>query len=236
MNGLAVTPRGDGAPLRVLCLGAHSDDIEIGCGATILQLLSHQQVEVVWVVFSGNARRAQEARRAAGLFLAGAPCHEIIVRQFRDGFFPYVGGDIKNFFEKLAARVSPGLVFTHYRHDRHQDHRMISDLTWNTFRNHLILEYEVPKYDGDLGAPNLFVPIARPIAINKVRYLRAAFASQRSHHWFTDNTFLGLMRLRGLECCAPGGYAEAFHSRKAVIETALMATAAAKPAARRRAG
>jgi LmbE family N-acetylglucosaminyl deacetylase len=150
------------------------------------------------------------------MFLGDSRAH-VIIRSFRDGFFPYVG-EVKEFFETLKARVSPDLVFTHYRHDRHQDHRVVSDLTWNTYRDHLILEYEIPKYDGDLGTPNLFVPSTLSVARRKVRYLRTAFATQRDRHWFTDDTFLGLMRLRGLESRAPGGYAEAFYARKAVLE------------------
>ena len=211
---------GKAVPARVLCLGAHADDIEIGCGATILELLAHHSIEIVWVVFSGDARREQEARKSAKLFLAGAARSQVIVHQLRDGFFPYGGGEAKELFEELKSHISPDLVFTHYRDDRHQDHRVISDLTWNTFRDHLILEYEIAKYDADLGSPNLFVPIGQTAAKKKLRFLRAAFASQHDRHWFTNDAFLALMRLRGLECRAPGGYAEAFHSRKAIVDIA----------------
>jgi LmbE family N-acetylglucosaminyl deacetylase len=213
----------------VLCLGAHPDDIEIGCGGTILELISDQRIRVVWVVFSGSARRAREARKGAQLFLPDSVRAEVIIRDFRDGFFPYVGNEIKEFFEDLKGRISPDLVFTHYRHDRHQDHRVISDLTWNTFRNHLILEYEIPKYDGDLGAPNLFAPVRKETALKKLRCLRSAYASQRDRHWFADETFRGLMRLRGMECCAPAGYAEAFYLRKAVISGPREAQRSARP-------
>ena len=205
-------------PTRILCLGAHSDDIEIGCGATLLTLLSAREAEVLWVVFSAAELRAREAQQSARLFLKDARHATVTVRTFRDGFFPYIGNEIKEYFEELSRQFSPDLIFTHYRHDRHQDHRVISDLAWNTFRDHLIVEYEIPKYDGDLGVPNLFVPIDRACAHRKVRHLRSAFASQKDRHWFTDDTFLGLMRLRGLESCAPDGFAEAFYVRKAVVQ------------------
>ncbi len=213
MRGLMFDGRG---PLRVLCLGAHSDDIEIGCGGTILELARARDIEVWWVVLSGNERRATEARTGAGLFLKDAARSHVILQTFRDGFFPFVGGDIKDFVETLAP-VDPDVIFTHYRHDRHQDHRVVSDLTWNTFRNHLVLEYEIPKYDGDLGTPNLFVPVSRANATKKVKHLRSAFVTQRGRHWFTGETFLGLMRLRGMESRAPEHYAEGFHSRKCVL-------------------
>jgi LmbE family N-acetylglucosaminyl deacetylase len=211
--------RGGKWPLQVLCLGAHSDDIEIGCGATILNLISQRRVRMTWVVLSGTGAREREARRSAKMFLGTTPA-DVIICPFRDGFFPYLA-EVKEFFETLKARVSPDLVFTHFRHDRHQDHRVVSDLTWNTYRDHLILEYEIPKYDGDLGTPNLFVPSTPAIAQRKTRYLRKAFVTQRDRHWFTDDTFLALMRLRGLESRAAGGYAEAFHVRKGTLELSL---------------
>jgi len=206
-------------PLRVLCLGAHPDDVEIGCGGTILRLLAaRRNVECHWIVFSGaGGPRAAEAERGAGLFLARARRRQVVVHGFRDGFFPYVGAAIKEAFEGLARNVSPDLIFTHTRADRHQDHRVISDLTWNTFRSHLIVEYEVPKYDGDLGVPNLFVPLKPAIARQKIRHLHAAFRSQRSKRWFTADTFHGLLRLRGVESGAPEGLAEAFYGRKTIL-------------------
>jgi LmbE family N-acetylglucosaminyl deacetylase len=206
--------------LQVLCLGAHADDIEIGCGGTMLSLLAARRaVDCHWVVFSGGGGgREREARKSAGLFLVRARRREIVVHAFRDGFFPYVGGQIKEAFEALKRAVSPDLVFTHTRDDRHQDHRVISDLTWNTFRSHLILEYEVPKYDGDLGTPNLFVPLSAAVARTKIRHLRTAFASQRSKRWFSADTFQALLRLRGVESGAPKGLAEAFYGRKLVAE------------------
>ena len=210
---LSVTLAGSKRPLRVLCLGAHSDDIEIGCGGLILTLLRRRRgVDVTWVVFSGTDNRQAEARHGASLFTARARRKNVILHDFRDGFFPFDPG-IKDAFEALKTIV-PDVVLTHYRNDRHQDHRLLSDLTWNTFRDHLILEYEVPKWDGDLGTPNCFMPLAAPIVAEKVKYLEAAFGSQRSKDWFSEETFRSLMRLRGMECRAPGGYAEAFYTRK----------------------
>ena len=202
-------------PLRLLCLGAHADDIEIGCGGLILTLLDrYKRVEVDWVVFSAPSDRGREARRSADLFLKGARRKRVVVKKFRDGFFPYEGAKIKAEFEALKRRTRPDLVLTHYRDDRHQDHRVLSDLTWNTFRDHLVLEYEVPKFDGDLGVPNCFVSLDPVTCARKVKYLATAFGSQRDKHWFSEETFMGLMRLRGMECRAAGGYAEAFYGRK----------------------
>jgi LmbE family N-acetylglucosaminyl deacetylase len=207
-------------PLRVLCLGAHPDDIEIGCGGLILNLLAAgRRVEIDWIVFSATAAREREAHRSAALFLRGAAGRRITIHRFRDGFFPYSGGDIKKTFEDLKSRIVPDIILTHYRDDRHQDHRLLSDLTWNTFRNHFILEYEIPKFDGDLGTPNCFVPLQRSACMRKVKYLNAAFGTQRDKHWFSADTFMSLMRLRGMECRAADGYAEAFYARKVVIAT-----------------
>ena len=203
---------------RILCIGAHSDDIEIGCGGTVLRLLSrHPELEVRWVVLSGNNRRADEARCAASLFLRDAVQPNVSVHSFRDGFFPYVGGEIKEFFEELKAEKSPDLIFTHFREDLHQDHRVVAELTWNTFRDHAVLEYEIPKYDGGLLSPNFFVPIDADTRQRKVSYLMSAFGSQRDKRWFTEDTFTGLMRLRGVECASPSGLAEGFHARKLVL-------------------
>jgi len=208
-----------GTALRVLCVGAHADDIEIGCGGLLLRLIQDvSQIDIDWIVFSTPAKRAQEARRGASLFLKGVNRKRVTLGRFRDGFFPSQNASIKRVFERLKRRPSPDLVLTHYRDDRHQDHRLLSDLTWNTFRDHWILEYEVPKFDGDLGAPNCFVPLDKDVCARKMKYLQSAFGSQRDKHWFTDETFMGLMRLRGMECRAPGGYAEAFYSRKAVLQ------------------
>ena len=205
------------APLKILCLGSHSDDIEIGCGGTILRLLSqNRNIEVVWVVFSSTKDREQEARTSAAMFLEHAAKKEVIVSDFRDGFFPFDGTRVKDFLEGFKP-VSPDVIFTHHRKDGHQDHRLIAELTWNTFRDHLIMEYEIPKYDGDLGQPNLFVPLEKETYQQKVKCLIDGFPSQRSKRWFEQETFLALMRLRGMECVAPSGYAEAFYCRKLVL-------------------
>jgi LmbE family N-acetylglucosaminyl deacetylase len=203
--------------LTVLCLGAHCDDIEIGCGGTLLHLKgAFPELRFHWVVLSASGPRGQEAAKAAQLFTAG--CNkEVVLKDYRDGFLPYDGGNVKAFFEEMKAQVNPDLIFTHWQGDAHQDHRLVSELTWNTFRNHLILEYEVPKYDGDMGRPNLFVPLEAPLYERKVDHLFEAFASQRNKRWFDRQTFLGLMRIRGMESNAPSGYAEAFHGRKIVV-------------------
>jgi LmbE family N-acetylglucosaminyl deacetylase len=203
---------------HVLCLGAHADDIEIGCGGTILTLLEAEpSLAVTWVVFSAAGPRAEEARQSAASFLAAAAGRTVVVHDFRDGFFPYTGAPIKEQFEELKARVSPDLVFTHYRHDLHQDHRVLSELTRNTFRDHAILEYEIPKYDGDLGQPNVFVPLETGVCHRKVEILLSSFATQRAKRWFTDDLFRAHLRLRGMECNSPSTYAEAFHGHKLVL-------------------
>lgn len=203
---------------NILCLGAHSDDIEIGCGGTILKLLkSYPKATVTWVVFSAKGSRIDEAVASAEAYLAGAKEKQIIVKDFRDGFFPYTGADIKIFFETLKP-VEPDVVFTHFRDDRHQDHRVISDLTWNTFRDHLILEYEIPKYDGDLGTPNFYVHLDKETCQEKVELLVQHFATQANKHWFTEETFFASLRLRGIESRAPEHYAEAFYGRKIVLQ------------------
>lgn len=205
------------SPLRLLCLGAHADDIEIGCGGTILRLLeSHSDVEVYWVVFSARSRRRMEALNSAKQLLDRAKRKTIVVKRFNDSFFPYTGSDIKRYFEELKKVFSPDVVFTHYRQDLHQDHQLIAALTWNTFRNHLILEYEIPKYDGDIGTPNLFVHLDKSIAMRKVEHLWLHFPTQREKQWFTEDIFFSLMRVRGMEGNAPDRYAEAFYCRKMV--------------------
>ena len=207
-----------GSTYRVLCLGAHSDDIEIGCGGTVLALLDYyDNVDVRWVVFSANEERAHEARNSAVAFLARARAKEIVVKNFRDGFFPFLGGPIKDEFEALKHDFNPDLVLTHFRDDRHQDHRLISDLTWNTFRNHLILEYEIPKYDGDFGQPNFFVPLKESVCARKIRHILDSFRSQQRKQWFDEQTFLAILRLRGMEANSPTRFAEAFYCRKAVL-------------------
>ncbi len=205
-------------PLRVLCMGAHSDDIEIGCGATLLRLAGRRpRPEFRWVVWSATGGRDSEARRGAKKFLGSLATEAVRVHDFRDGYFPAQFAEIKDAFENLAREFRPDIVFTHARDDRHQDHRVVSDLTWNTFRNQLILEYEIPKWDGDLGRTNLYVPVSKATALRKARALVSVFGSQRAKDWFSEETFLGLMRLRGMECHATEGYAEAYYARKIAL-------------------
>jgi LmbE family N-acetylglucosaminyl deacetylase len=204
--------------VKLLFLGAHSDDIEIGCGGTAIRLIKEwQRVEVMWVVFCSSPHRRKEAEDSAHRILTGAESAKVIVKDFRDGFLPYTGFEVKESFEQLKERFQPDVIFTHYRHDLHQDHRLLSELTWNTYRNHLILEYEIPKYDGDLGSPNLFVPLEREICETKISTMLGSFASQESKHWFAAETFWGLMRLRGMESGSPTQFAEGFYARKVVL-------------------
>jgi LmbE family N-acetylglucosaminyl deacetylase len=204
----------------VLCLGAHSDDIEIGCGGTLLFLKKlFPRLKFHWVVLSAAGVRGEEATKAAELFTAGCE-KQVALKEFRDGFLPYDASQVKSFFEEMKAHITPDLIFTQWGGDAHQDHRLLSELTWNTFRNHTILEYEIPKYDGDMGRPNLFVPLEAPLCEQKIGNLLLAFASQRSKKWFEPETFRGLMRLRGMECNAPSGYAEAFYARKMLLHPA----------------
>jgi LmbE family N-acetylglucosaminyl deacetylase len=198
-------------------MGAHSDDIEIGCGGTILRLAQqYPDCEFHWVVFNATGTRGEEAACAAQLF-AGSRLRGPLLKGFQDGFMPYLGSEVKAVFENELKQISPDVIFTHNGNDAHQDHQLISQLTWNTFRDHLILEYEIPKYDGDLGRPSVFVPLEREICDKKVNHLMAAFHSQQTKRWFERDTFFALMRLRGMECAAPSGYAEAFYSRKLVL-------------------
>jgi LmbE family N-acetylglucosaminyl deacetylase len=207
-----------GSGYNVLCLGSHADDIEIGCGGTIIKLLeTHKNVSVCWVVFGSEGKRTEEAHKSASLFLAAAATKTVIVKEFLNSFFPYIGLEIKRYFEQLKRDFHPDVIFTHYRNDLHQDHRVISELTWNSFRDHLILEYEIPKYDGDLGSPNLFVHLDHSTAQKKLDFILESFPSQREKHWFDRETFLSILRLRGVESGAPTKYAEAFYSRKLVL-------------------
>jgi LmbE family N-acetylglucosaminyl deacetylase len=203
---------------RFLFIGAHSDDIEIGCGGTALAALGRRpDSEVLWVVLSAAGERRREAVAGARLFLSGSGSHEVIVKDFRDGYFPYQGGEVKDFFEDLKRRFSPEVIFTHFRGDRHQDHRLVSDLTWNTWRDQLVLEYEVPKWDGDLGSPNVFFELGEDICARKIGFLLETFKSQAARPWFAEDTFRAMLRLRGVECAAPSRHAEAFYCRKLVL-------------------
>jgi len=201
--------------IKVVCFGAHCDDIEIGCGGTLLSLLeNHSNTEVYWVVFSSDLRRAKEARSSANIFLNRAGRKDIQINKYRNGYFPYIGSEIKDHFEEIKGKISPDIVFTHYREDLHQDHRTISELTWNTFRNNLILEYEIPKYDGDLGTPNLFFPLESSVCDYKINNILASFKTQLNKHWFTEELFRSMLRIRGMECGSITDYAEAFYCRK----------------------
>jgi LmbE family N-acetylglucosaminyl deacetylase len=209
---------GPGDRLSVLCLGAHSDDIEIGAGGTLLSWIERGvELDVHWCVLSAGADREVEARRSAEEFLSKAAGRSIDVMSFRDGVFPEQGEAIKHWFEALKHSDSPDLILTHRRDDAHQDHRLVSRLTWNTFRDHQILEYEIPKWDGDMGQPNVYVPVSAAVLARKIALLLSHFGSQRSKQWFDDETFRGLARLRGMECRAPERYAEAFYGRKLVL-------------------
>ena len=216
---LRLTPKlGASSGLQVLCLGAHSDDIEIGCGGTILRLQEEfPQVAFHWVVFGATGRRMDEARASAEAFLSNSGRKTIVLKEFRNSFFPYLGEQIKEIFEEIKNATNPDLILTHYRDDLHQDHRLIAQLTWNTFRDHFILEYEIPKYDGDLGAPNFFVPLDKRTCDRKAAMIVEHFPSQANRQWFSEDTFFALMRLRGIEANAPTRYAEAFYCRKVVL-------------------
>jgi LmbE family N-acetylglucosaminyl deacetylase len=199
----------------VLCIGAHCDDIEIGCGGTLRRWVrEHPRAHFIWAVLAGEPSRVPESRQAAARILAGAGSVDLHFFEFRGSYFPIEREAIKNAFERLKALPRPDLVLTHRLEDRHQDHALLAELTWNTFRSHTILEYEIPKYEGDLGAPNLFVPLTSQDIDFKCEMLMDSFPSQRSRSWFTPDTFRALARLRGIECAAAGGFAEAFHARK----------------------
>jgi LmbE family N-acetylglucosaminyl deacetylase len=209
--------RGERPVQTVLCLGAHADDIEIGCGGTILKLSAeHAGLRIYWIVLSADGPRAAEARRSAELFLHGTAERNVSIQQFPESYFPYEGRRIKDYFESIK-NLSPDVIFTHCRQDQHQDHRLVSELTWNTFRDHLILEYEIPKYDGDLGQTNAYVGLDEVFCKRKIQYILECFESQRSRHWFTEDTFLAILRLRGIEAGGGTQFAEGFYGRKMVF-------------------
>ncbi len=200
---------------QVLCLGAHSDDIEIGCGGTLLKLIEmYPDLSVCWIVFGAKGKRKEEAIKSAEDFLSSVNRKKIVVKGFKDGFFPYIGAEIKGYFEELKQEVNPDFILTHYRQDLHQDHRIISELTRNTFRDHLIWEYEIPKYDGDLSSPNLFVHLNKSICQQKIRHLMTHFQTQGNKQWFTEETFTSILRIRGIESNATEQYAEGFYCHK----------------------
>ncbi len=218
MNPLKFAARTDRPP-TILFLGAHCDDIEIGCGGTILRLReSMPEAEIRWLILSSNEVRRREAMESADRFLGERPPDSIRIEAFRDGYLPYSGAQVKDVFEDVKRDVSPDLIFTHYRHDLHQDHRLVNELTWNTWRNHMILEYEIPKYDGDLGQPNVFVAISPEQVERKIKTVLEVFGSQTSKDWFDADTLSAILRLRGVESNAPERHAEAFYARKLVLE------------------
>lgn len=209
-----------GSVRRILCLGAHSDDIEIGAGGTVLELAGQfPDLEIFWVVFSASSLRAEEARQSAEAFLDRVVNKEIRIGSFRESYFPSEWASIKDWIEEIRTKFDPEIVFTHYRDDRHQDHRVLSDLAWNTFRNQLILEYEIVKYDGDLGRPNVFMPLSEHLCARKIDLLLKHFKTQSTKHWFTGDTFEAIHRIRGVECASASGRAEAFYCRKLVLGT-----------------
>jgi len=199
----------------ILCLGAHADDLEIGCGGTLLKILAnHPGIDVHWVVFSASESRAHEATASAERFMELSGQKQVTLRDYRDSFFPAFYGSIKEYFEQIKDEVRPDLIFTHRREDMHQDHRVIAELTWCAYRDHLILEYEIPKYEGDLGTPNFFVPLEESVCRHKIKTIMECFKSQREKRWFSADTYWALLRLRGLECNSPTRFAEAFYCRK----------------------
>jgi LmbE family N-acetylglucosaminyl deacetylase len=202
---------------KILCLGAHPDDIEIGCGGTILKILDEiPGASFQWIVFSGNQKRITEAQDSARRFLGNAPAKYDFL-QFKDSYFPFIGASIKDYFEEIKKIYCPDIIFSHYSKDAHQDHRLISDLTWNTFRDHFIVEYEIPKYDGDLTTPNVYVHLSEKIVSRKISYIISSFESQKEKSWFTEDAFRSLLRIRGIESNASKLYAEGFHCRKIIF-------------------
>ncbi len=205
-------------PPKILCLGAHCDDIEIGCGGAILSIIEENpNLSITWVVFTSAEERMEEAQEGARLFTQNAQDVDVRIHEFKDGYLPYVGGEVKEAFEELKHEVQPDLIFTHSRQDLHQDHRKVCELTWNTYRNHQILEYEIPKWDGDLGVPNSFIHLSQEVGHKKILYLQQAYNSQQAKKWFTDDLFWSLMRIRGMESNSPSNLSEAFFSRKMVL-------------------
>lgn len=203
-------------PLRVLCIGAHADDIEIGCAGTLLAWRAQRTLQVCWLVACAQGERAKEARRSARALLRGTDLR-LHLGNWPDTQLPAQAGPLKQWLRESSAGFAPDVVMTHRLEDRHQDHRTLAEATWQLWRDHLVLEYEVPKWEGDLGQPNVYVPLAAAVAARKRRHLMRHFASQRARDWFNAGTFSGLMAVRAVECRAPSGQAEAFHARKLVL-------------------
>lgn len=204
--------------INILCLGAHSDDIEIGCGGTILRILQEfDNIWVKWIVFSALKDRKTEAVQSAKNFLNSVKKQDVIIKDYKENYFPFIGDKIKDYYDEIKYNYNPDIIFTHYKNDAHQDHKIISDITWNTFRNHMILEYEIPKYDGDLGSPNVFIKLPENVCQQKIEYVMNTFKTQKRKNWFTDDTFWSLLRLRGMEAKSPSKYAEAFYCKKIIF-------------------
>lgn len=203
---------------RILVVGAHADDAEIGAGGTIGRLVSERpDAAFTWVVLAAaDPLRAAEARASADRLLAGAANRSVDVRDLRDGFLPFLGVAPK---EAMMDHTSsdPDLILAPRRDDAHQDHRLVSELVQQVFRRGTILEYEVPKWDGDLGPANLYVRLSAAEAAAKVTHLLASFPSQTDRGWFSGDTFRAILRLRGIECRAPDGNAEAFNCGKLIV-------------------
>jgi LmbE family N-acetylglucosaminyl deacetylase len=203
---------------KILCLGAHSDDIEIGCGGTILRIIEeYPQAQFYWVVFSAENQRGEEAHKSAERFLNNVDAKVVVVQEFKDSYFPFIGGSIKDYFNRLKKEFKPDLIFTHFKNDAHQDHRLIGELTWNAYRNNFIIEYEIAKYDGDLGTPNFYVHLKESIVKEKIANICAIFNSQARKEWFGEESFRAIMRIRGLESNSPSKYSEAFYCRKVIV-------------------
>jgi LmbE family N-acetylglucosaminyl deacetylase len=217
MLSLQLDKRGRGRRLRIMALGAHCDDVDIGCGGATLALLEKYPADVTWVVFGSNPVRERELRASARRFLRRAHSSRVIVHRFRDGFFPAQYAQVKEAFETLKQEPDPDLIFSHRRVDLHQDHRIVAELTWNTFRDHLILEYEIPKYEGDLSTPSVYVPLTAAQVQKKIDILWKSYRTQHVKRWFTSDTFRGLMRIRGIESGGPTGWAEGFHASKTLL-------------------
>lgn len=205
--------------LSLLLLGAHCDDIEIGCGGTLLKLLDEYEIsEIKWIIFTSDETRKKEAFNSAKQFLESIDAADVLIMDYKDGYLPSLWSEIKDEFEKIKESYDPDIIFTHYRNDLHQDHRTINELTWNTFRNHLILEYEISKYDGDLGNPNCFVSLTENQIERKKQIIMDSFESQLGKHWLDETLLKSMMRIRGVECASETNYAEAFYNRKMVLQ------------------
>jgi len=210
-----------GRPLSILAIGAHPDDIEIGAGGTLLSLAAAcPGLQARYLVLTGTAERHEEARSAASAFLPATDVH-IDLHELPEGRFPAVWARVKDALEDVARSCSPDLILAPSRADAHQDHRTIGEIVPTVFRDQLYLGYEIPKWDGDLSQPSMYLPLSADVARRKVELLHKCFPSQRVRDWWDDEVFLGMARLRGMECRAP--YAEAFTCTKSAILPPILA-------------